>query len=774
MIESGTKFGKYRLLERLAVGGMAEIYKASAGGLDGFEKIVAIKRLHRQYSEDADFATMLIDEAQLVVRLSHANIGQVFDLGCIDGHYFIVMEYIDGLDLHELRERSERMSHPLPLDGVVTIAAQVAEALHYAHTKRGPDGKSLEIVHRDVSPQNIMVSLEGEVKLVDFGIAKARKRIQNTQAGIIKGKFYYMSPEQALGQKIDAGTDVFALAMVLYEVLSGSHPYDAVPDSELLRAVRSADFEPICDRLPSLPLPLAEIIDRGLERNRNRRYHRAIDFQEALEGYLSDYGRRYSRIELAQLVQTYDGGHLPEVTRAAADYERMSREHYSSSQASVIFDTTGIAAEEDFEEEATRVFFRDDEPEEPEYQPGGRSHLDGPAEIEARLGAGKEPFEVQERASEDLRRTAGLEALSRDEKVSKRKNRKAEPVVAQARRNEKRGAFREQTRKISERLDHLLRRQPHLVGIGLALIALLVVALAASLFWAGGESTSSGGAAEWHVGIGAQDGASDQVGPQSLAVSTTPANAELYVGGEYVGRTPTVIRDLEVGDYLTLRFERAGYTTKELSIVVEPNIAPLVVRLEPLGGIIQVGSTPEGLAVYLNEEPQGHTPLRLMGLERDLRYRVEVRHPEQDTQERFVNWVEGDERVQELFFTFVVEAEEALAQVEGRRSSRTGSARETTSRIRTARSTSSPSLEVNPFEVAARAEQGRLNVRVNADGARIYINGSVVEEGTRLIGYPLDGGTHEVQVYFSTLKRFSDVRQVEVRVGETSTITISP
>src|SRR5690554_1207296 len=282
MIETGEKFGKYTLLERLAVGGMAEIFKARTDGVDGFAKVLAIKRLHRQFSEDSEFASMLIDEAKLVVQLSHANIGQIFDLGVVGGQYFIAMEFIDGLDLHELAERVQRQHRRLPTEVAVHVAMEVADALHYAHAKLGPDRRPLELVHRDVSPQNVMLSLDGEVKLVDFGIAKARMRAEQTQAGIIKGKFYYMSPEQALGHRIDGRTDVYALGMVLYEVLVGEHPFDRVPDGELLRAVRQADFDPIEKALPSVSPGLAAVIGRALERSPERRYPSALELKRDL------------------------------------------------------------------------------------------------------------------------------------------------------------------------------------------------------------------------------------------------------------------------------------------------------------------------------------------------------------------------------------------------------------------------------------------------------------------------------------------------------------
>ncbi len=332
MVESGQKFGKYTLLERLASGGMAEIYKAGVEGADGRQRLVAIKRLHDQYSQDREFATMLVDEAKLAVQLQHPNIGGVFDLECLDGQYFIVMEYIDGLDCKQIGEHLQEGRRRLPAEAAVTIGAEVASALAYAHTKKGPDGRSLQIVHRDVSPQNIMVSLQGEIKLVDFGIAKARMRAQHTRAGVIKGKFYYMSPEQAHGSQLDGRSDVYGLAMVLYELMVGGHPFDRVSDGELLGAVKRAAYPPVREAIPGIDEGLARIMEKGLARQREDRYASAQAFEAALRGY-GDRRGQYGRADLARLV-----GQLREGVMEPSGLAMMGSEVFTVSEHSVIFD----------------------------------------------------------------------------------------------------------------------------------------------------------------------------------------------------------------------------------------------------------------------------------------------------------------------------------------------------------------------------------------------------------------------------------------------------
>ena len=215
------KFGKYWLLERINVGGMAEVFKAKSYGVEGFEKLIAIKRILPSIAEDEDFITMFIDEAKIAVQLNHANIAQIFDLGKIDESYFIALEFVHGKDLRTIWDRHKRRGLRLPIPMSVYVISRVLEGLDYAHRKKNAGGEELNIVHRDVSPQNVLVAYEGEVKIIDFGIAKAANKASKTQAGILKGKFGYMSPEQVRGLPLDRRADIFSAGIILYELLTG-------------------------------------------------------------------------------------------------------------------------------------------------------------------------------------------------------------------------------------------------------------------------------------------------------------------------------------------------------------------------------------------------------------------------------------------------------------------------------------------------------------------------------------------------------------------------
>ncbi|EPX59150.1 serine/threonine protein kinase [Cystobacter fuscus DSM 2262] len=285
--QPGLTVGRYNLLTRLAVGGMAEIWLARQGGPQGFEKFIAIKRILDSLSSDADFVGMFLDEARLAAQLNHPHIVQIFDLGEEEGAYYIAMEYLPGENLASVARACTRQNKVLPLPLAVRIIAHAAEGLAYAHAKLGPDGALLGIVHRDVSPQNILVTYEGLVKVLDFGIAKAATRESQTMAGQVRGKAAYMSPEQARGQLLDARSDIFSLGIVLFELVTGTRLF---PSMEPLAAMNTLAGEtplPVAhERNPRVPESLSRIISRALARQPGQRFISARHFQAALEEWL--------------------------------------------------------------------------------------------------------------------------------------------------------------------------------------------------------------------------------------------------------------------------------------------------------------------------------------------------------------------------------------------------------------------------------------------------------------------------------------------------------
>jgi len=283
--------GKYKLERRLAIGGMAEIFLATHVGPEGFKRTVAIKKILDHLLVDRDFVTMFLDEARLVARFSHPNLVQIFDLHESEESYYLAMEYVHGASMDQVTWAAGEKRIPLPLDYAVKIVSQACEGLDYAHNYRDADGTQLNLIHRDVSPQNIMLSYDGLVKLLDFGIAKAASNIYKTRAGIIKGKASFMSPEQVAGKKdLDRRADIFSLGVVLYDFVTGARPFSGENEADILRAIVNAEAEDPLKHNPDLPKELVEILGRALQKDREQRYETAREMRGDLERFL--FGRQ--------------------------------------------------------------------------------------------------------------------------------------------------------------------------------------------------------------------------------------------------------------------------------------------------------------------------------------------------------------------------------------------------------------------------------------------------------------------------------------------------
>jgi len=280
------RFGKYLLLERINVGGMAEVFKAKAFGVEGFQRINAIKRILPNMSEDQEFINMFVDEARLAVQLNHANIVQIYELGKHDNQYYIAMEYVAGKDLRRIVDWYRKRKQAMPVPLAAYICAKICEGLDYAHRKTYADGKPMQLVHRDISPQNMLVSFEGDVKIIDFGIAKAADRLSKTQAGVLKGKFGYMSPEQVSGNEIDHRSDLFAVGVLLYEMLTCTRLFVAETDFSTLEKVRQCEIPPMRDLNENVPDELEVVVRKALAKNVDERYQWCSDLNEDLQRFL--------------------------------------------------------------------------------------------------------------------------------------------------------------------------------------------------------------------------------------------------------------------------------------------------------------------------------------------------------------------------------------------------------------------------------------------------------------------------------------------------------
>jgi len=296
-------YGRYQLLKKLATGGMAQIYLARQLGVQGFEKLLVVKRILPHLAENEDFITMFLDEARIAARLNHPNVVQIFDLGQQDDTFFIAMEYIHGEDVRKVWKQAERQGVPIPIALICRIIIESCSGLDYAHKKTDPAGRPLNIVHRDISPQNLLVSFEGGVKVVDFGIAKAADQATVTKSGVLKGKYSYMSPEQAQGRPVDARTDVFALGVVLYELLTGTRLFKRANDIQTLNAVTECKVEPPSTIDSRLPADLDPIVMRALAKDRDERYADARELQQALEDWVIKNKLPSGSVHLAAFMQ---------------------------------------------------------------------------------------------------------------------------------------------------------------------------------------------------------------------------------------------------------------------------------------------------------------------------------------------------------------------------------------------------------------------------------------------------------------------------------------
>ncbi|MEO8878578.1 MAG: serine/threonine-protein kinase, partial [Polyangiaceae bacterium] len=301
----GTYFlGRYRVVDEIGIGGMASVHLGRMDGPGGFQKWVAIKRIHPHLVEDDSFVQMFLDEARVAARISHPNVATVFELGKHDDSYWIAMEYLHGEPLRELMRRTEEIASVMPPEIACRIIADAAEGLHAAHELTGKNGERLNLVHRDVTPHNLFVSYDGTTKVVDFGIAKFASRMSQTRAGTLKGKLAYMSPEQVHGEQIDRRTDIFALGVVLWELTTGQRLFRMESDLDTLAKVQECNVPRPSTLVRGYPIDLEKIVMKALSKNRGERFKTAREFSRALQGLLMRRGLFIASDEVAGYVQS--------------------------------------------------------------------------------------------------------------------------------------------------------------------------------------------------------------------------------------------------------------------------------------------------------------------------------------------------------------------------------------------------------------------------------------------------------------------------------------
>ncbi len=580
-------FGKYYLLERINVGGMAEVYKAKAFGVEGFERLLAVKKILSSIAEDEAFINMFIDEAKIAGQLNHPNIAQIFDLGKVDGSYFIALEYIGGKDLKTIFERARRLGEKVSIPRVCYFIMKVCEGLGHAHAKKGPDGNDLNIVHRDVSPQNVLISYEGEVKIIDFGIAKAQGKTSQTQVGILKGKFSYMSPEQVRGLHIDHRSDIFSLGIVLYELLTLERLFLGESDFDTLEKIRKVEMSPPSLYNPHIPKELEDIVLKALARSPDDRYSDSGEFAEALERFMRSQGYYFTNKDLA--------AYMKESFSADIEFENKKLEYYKSLNLKPIDGEAPGAAKSNGtapsnpnaglswgeEEMETQIFDRMDDEEFAE-------ELDEADIVYAKDAGDTDEVPTMEYDRWKNEGNPGME-FDDDPPPEKRNGRARQPTAQMA---------AVEPRRVPSGTVHAVRNDNRGKNIGIALIVFVVV-----------------------VGLGVF-AMSKFMAKAPLIVETVPNEVQVVVNGkvvhdgEYV-KTPFNY-ELAMGE-TKIELKREGFKTFETAQTIETaNEYRLNVELEPLVTKVEflVKSDPPGAEVFVNGTKQdAPTPMTLKDLE---------------------------------------------------------------------------------------------------------------------------------------------------------------
>ncbi len=336
-------FGNYLLLDRINIGGMAEVWRAKTFGAGGFERIVAIKRILPSIAEDEDFITMFIDEAKITVQLNHANIGQIYEFSHVGNSYFISMEYLSGRDLRSVFDRARKRGELPPIPLVCYAVAKCCEGLDYAHRKKDNLGRDLNIVHRDVSPQNLFVSFDGEIKVIDFGIAKAAGKVTKTKAGILKGKFGYMSPEQVSGLTLDRRSDIFGMGICLYELLTGERAFQGENDFSVLERVRNVDLLPPSTFNRKIHEVLEQIVMKALAKDPANRFNSAGELADELQRFVVTPENVFGRKDMAQFMRSAFAEDYEKEKQRLREYAEVTSMPPRSSSLPAEGDTPGSA-----------------------------------------------------------------------------------------------------------------------------------------------------------------------------------------------------------------------------------------------------------------------------------------------------------------------------------------------------------------------------------------------------------------------------------------------
>lgn len=627
MAESFPKtFGRYKLLRKLAQGGMAEIFLAQ----DERGGICAIKRILPHLAHEESFIRMFIDEARIVSHLDHPNIAAVYDQGKEQGYYYIAMEFVQGHSLLALSERAKATKMELPRGLLAFVVAELLAGLGCAHAARDAKGRHLGIVHRDVTPQNVIIGYDGSVKLIDFGVAKARSRLTQTEAGFTKGKLAYMSPEQARGEDLDGRSDIFSVGIILHEVTTNSRLFNKEGPGGILGAIVNDPIPPPSARQRGYPSELERIVMQALEKDVHRRYQAGEDMRDDLLRFARRERPPPSRTRLSELVHDLFGD--PE---SQADIDR-ARELAAPTPAEVEAHAAPLSAAEI---EASVARSKSRASREPEPPPRDETRMMQAGMVDLRGSRGKSRVETTH-PREAVPEASVLAAL--------------EPEVPQPRVpwHVHLGTF---LRDLGAELGHSWRehRRRWILGLSASvvgsalLLGIFTGAFAALGRWAG-SAAEAARAVKSRAGLSPAEAPDAGLDPVRLRLETAPLGATISVDGVGVGAvTPHVVEDLPVGEPLRVELELDGYRPLEETIVLRAGDGLRVERftLERMEGALRVTSAPSGAVVFIDgDRIQERTPALVEELPAEATVRVEARKRGRKRQSRAVIVPDGDVR----------------------------------------------------------------------------------------------------------------------------------
>jgi serine/threonine protein kinase len=811
------QFGKYHLLERVAVGGMAEVYKAKSFGIEGFERLIAVKKILPSIAEDAEFIRMFVHEAKLAGQLTHANIAQIFDLGRVEEHYFIAMEYVAGRDLRSVWERARQWQVRVPFELVSFIMSKVCEGLDYAHNKTDGAGVPLEIVHRDVSPHNVLLSYDGEVKIIDFGVAKAATSSGDTRVGILKGKLSYMSPEQVRGQGVDRRSDTFSAGIVLWELLTGERLFLGETDFETLEKIRKVEVAPPTFYNPDVPPELEDIVLRALQKNPARRYQTAHELQIDLQRFLFGRGVHPTGRDLSGLMTQLFEAEMTEERNKLEYFRTLGSEAFGveAGSADLVWGD---------DESETQVFGRDENAPKIEVQSGVESHeipFVPPAadivyaeERPHRTGSQPSVRDSASRAAAEPPGTARI--LPVEERIpfvppavpaSVPAPPPAPPVAAprgaksaantgvmpRSGPTGQMAAAPSQTTGVMPAATPPTRKTPWL-----AIAATVLLLIAAAVF----VVTRSAGAKQ-----------------ASLRLDLVPAGTTVtaLVDGQlrHRGTVPHTIDGLEPGTH-TLSVIAPGFEPLERSVTLTAG-GTLTIDEPLVGGAatlaqISVGSEPAGARVLIDGVDRGTTPTSLEGLRPGQTYELRIEQPGFVPNTRRVTPTAGNNVISAVLAPMpIAEVADAGTDGSGASVADAGASPDTVAVAVVAPTTPPPAVpttaperEEEPREVAERDEPreerepraepeeepepevvaepeqppvpagppGRLSVQSNP-AAQVFIDGDDTGRYTPLINFELPPGTYRVELVNEEFGLRRSYR-VEIESGRTRTIINRP